>query len=268
MTGPAPARADRPRLGVSACLLGREVRHDGRHKRSAFLADELAAHVEWVEVCPEVEIGLPVPRATLQLVGPVDRPRLVESATGRDLTGAMERWAAPRIAELAGLGLDGYVFKKGSPSCGVAGVPVHGGGEPARDGSGLFAAAVRAALPALPLGQETWLDQPELRERFLVQVFTHHRLRAGLAAGGPAALPALHAAHRLLLAARDPAREPELGRIAARAGASEPELAGRYVREVMAALALPASPALQSAGDDSPAARLRAEPTPRPIGPR
>jgi len=266
MTGPAPG-ADRPRLGVSACLLGREVRHDGRHKRSAFLADELAAHVEWVEVCPEVEIGLPVPRATLQLVGPADRPRLVEGATGRDLTGAMERWAAQRIAELAGLGLDGYVFKKGSPSCGVAGVPVRGGSEPP-EGSGLFAAAVRAALPALPLAQETWLDQPELRERFLVQVFTHHRLRAGLAAGGPAALPALHAAHRLLLAARDPAREPELARIAARAGASEPELAGLYVREVMAALALPASPALQSAGGESLAARLCAEPTPRPIGPR
>lgn len=175
---------ERPRLGVSACLLGRAVRHDGGHKQSAFLTGALAAQVQWVPVCPEVEIGLPVPRDTLQLVGAPERPRLIEGATGRDLTGAMDRFAAARVAELGRLGLDGFVFKRGSPSCGVAGVPVRSpGAELVSDGSGLFAAAVRCALPGLPLTQESWLDEPEQRRRFLVQMFDHHRLRVGPAAG-------------------------------------------------------------------------------------
>ena len=254
-----------PRLGISACLAGREVRHDGRHKRSDFLTGALAPHVELVPVCPEVEIGLPVPRDTLQLVGGRDRPRLIEGATGRDHTASMERWASARIGGLADL--DGFALKKGSPSCGVERVPVFAPDDmqTGADGSGLFAAAVRRALPALPLTQETWLDQPELRERFLVQLFTHHRLRTGLAVGG---LPALHAAHRLLYLARDPDAEAELARIAA-----DPDCAGEYMLAAMAALALDRSPdrearALAAEPAGSPARLLHAEPYPRAIGPR
>ncbi len=281
---------DRPRLGVSACLLGRQVRHDGRHKRSYLVADALAPHVEIVPVCPEVEIGLPVPRNTLQLVGERERPRLIEGATGADHTATMERWAAARIAELAGLGpttstwrraeqsgggapaggLDGFVLKARSPSCGIEDVPVR---SPDGDvaGSGLFAAALGRALPALPLTREDWLDQPELRDSFLVRLFTHHRLRSGLAAG-PSALPALHEAHSLLLAAHG-AIEDELARLADRAAAEASlELAERYVERAMAALAQPAPRSRATDGEtdagDEPAARLRAEPYPRAIAPR
>jgi uncharacterized protein YbbK (DUF523 family) len=263
--------ADRPRLGVSACLLGREVRHDGRHKRSAFLVDQLAPHVEVVAVCPEVEIGLPVPRPTLQLVGERERPRLIEGATGADRTDAMNRWADGRVAELAGAGLDGFVLKARSPSCGLVDVPVRSP-EGMEAGSGLFAAALRRARPALPAAQETWLDDAGLRHGFLVRLFTHARLRSGLAAGGPAALPSLHAAHRLLLAAHAPDAEPELARLAARAAAeARSPLAGRYVERAMAALARPAPPSRglgdAHAGDDA-AARLQAEPYPPAIAPR
>jgi uncharacterized protein YbbK (DUF523 family)/uncharacterized protein YbgA (DUF1722 family) len=238
------ATADRPRLGVSACLLGREVRHDGGHKRSDFLVDALAPHVELVPVCPEVEVGLPVPRNTLQLVGTPERPRLIEGATGTDRTGEMERWSATRIAALAALPLDGYAFKKGSPSCGLERVPVHRPGAAAKGlGSGLFAAALRRALPALPLTEEHWLDDPALRECFLDQLFTHHRLRVGLAAGGPAALPALHAAHRLLYLAHSPPHQKQLARTAERAAADpRPELADLYLSQAMAALVQPTSP--------------------------
>lgn len=177
---------ERPRLGASACLLGEAVRYDGGHKCCEILRRELAAQVELVPVCPEVEMGLPVPRNTLQLIGRPDRPRLVEGATGIDHTATMERWAAARVAELARLGLDGYVLKSRSPSCGLAGVPVAAdpkmarppdGPSSAASGAGLFAAALRRALPDLPVCEETWLESPSRRAAFLDQVVAHHRLR-------------------------------------------------------------------------------------------
>lgn len=88
----ATSGCDRIRLGVSACLLGESVRYDGGHKRNAFLVDVLGPFVEWVPVCPEVELGLGVPRDTLRLTGDPGAPRLVVERTGKDITRAMERW--------------------------------------------------------------------------------------------------------------------------------------------------------------------------------
>src|SRR5271169_6902245 len=104
------------RIGVSACLLGRAVRYDGGHKRDAFLVDTFGPHVEWVPVCPEVELGLGTPRPTLRLEGDGDDVRLVMPKTGADHTAAMRRYAHRRIARLAGDDLCGYILKKDSPS--------------------------------------------------------------------------------------------------------------------------------------------------------
>jgi uncharacterized protein YbbK (DUF523 family) len=154
----------RVRLGVSACLLGERVRYDGGHRRDAYLTEVLGPSVEWVAVCPEVELGLGVPRATLSLVG--EPPRLVQDGTGEDLTERMRAYAEARAGEIARLELDGYVFKSGSPSCGVF------------DARGLFAAALVARLPALPVEDERRLADPAIRERFL------GRVRARAAASG------------------------------------------------------------------------------------
>ena len=108
------------RLGVSACLLGQEVRYDGGHKRDAFLTDVLGAFVEWVPVCPEVEVGLGVPRPPIRLVGDRRRPaarrrarpaRISPRGCGAGRAGASVRWRRS--------GLHGYVLKRGSPSCGL-----------------------------------------------------------------------------------------------------------------------------------------------------
>src|SRR5206468_10083334 len=82
------------RLGVSACLLGQAVRYDGGHKRDSFLTETLGPFVEWVPVCPEVEIGLPIPRTPIRLVGAARAPRLVVETTGDDLTERMRRYAS------------------------------------------------------------------------------------------------------------------------------------------------------------------------------
>ncbi|MFN8547351.1 MAG: DUF523 domain-containing protein [Candidatus Eisenbacteria bacterium] len=105
-------------LGVSACLIGSAVRYDGTDRRFDFVAEVLARRYELVAICPEVELGLGVPRETIQLEGDPERPRLFGSITRRDLTEAMTRWAVRRAARLRLSNLVGYVWKSRSPSCG------------------------------------------------------------------------------------------------------------------------------------------------------
>src|SRR3954469_1881768 len=141
------AALPRLRLGISSCLLGAEVRYNGGHKRDSFLVDTLGRWVEWVPVCPEVEVGLGTPRPPIRLErhreDHGEEIRLVMPGTGEDLTARMRAWAARRAVELAALDLDGYVLKKDSPSCGLERVKVYGtGGIPRKDGRGLFAAAL------------------------------------------------------------------------------------------------------------------------------
>jgi uncharacterized protein YbbK (DUF523 family) len=169
----------KPRLGVSACLLGEAVRYDGRSKRDRLLLETLGAHVEWVPVCPEVELGLGVPREPIELVGRGDAPRLVGVVSRVEHTAAMRGLATRRARDLASLGLDGWVAKARSPSCAVRGVPVHPtrGGATARRGAGAFARVLRKRLPGLPVVDEVGLADPGIRRRFLARVRAHARRR-------------------------------------------------------------------------------------------
>ena len=174
-----------PRIGISACLLGQEVRHDGGHKRDRLLVELLGPLVEWVPVCPEVEMGMGVPRESVRLLRRGGDLRMVAERSGTDHTDAMRAFSAWRVAELARLDLCGYVFKQGSPSCGAEGVPIHGAqGSPGDTGRGLFAAALIEALPDLPVEEEGRLHDPALRERFLERAFAYRRLRAPFAGRG------------------------------------------------------------------------------------
>jgi len=198
----------RLRLGVSSCLVGRKVRYDGQHKRDAFLVDVLGAFVEWVPVCPELEVGMGVPREPIRLVGNAAAPRLVAERSGKDHTEAMLRFAAARVRELESLGLDGWVTKKDSPSCGMERVRVHGGkgGPPRRDGVGVFARVLMERLPLLPVEEEGRLNDAALRESFVERIFAYARWKAAVAAGMRRGdLVRFHAAHKLALMAHSPA---------------------------------------------------------------
>jgi uncharacterized protein YbbK (DUF523 family) len=165
----ARVAARKVRLGISSCLLGERVRYDGGEKRHPLLLEALGPLVEWVPVCPEVELGLGVPREPIQLVGSPESPRLVGVRSGADHTEAMRRYAERRVEALAALGLDGWVTKDRSPSCGLRGVPVAAvrGGPPAAEGTGLFLRALRARLPDLPIADERQLEDEGFRSRFL-----------------------------------------------------------------------------------------------------
>jgi len=167
------------RIGMSSCLLGDEVRFDGGHKRDATLLEAFAPHVEWVRVCPEVEAGMGVPREPVRLVNSGGRLRMTGVHTGADHTDAMREFAARRVEALASMDLRGYILKSDSPSCGLQGVKVFDGdAEPARTGTGLFAAALTSAFPDLPVEDERSLADPAARARFLERVAAYDRSRA------------------------------------------------------------------------------------------
>lgn len=208
------------RLGISTCLLGQPVRYDGGHKLDRFLVNELGRYVEWLPICPEVEVGLPVPREAMHLVGAPDRPRLVTIKTGVDLTGRMLTWAQQRVEALVEAGLHGFVFKKDSPSSGLFRVRVYNEqGMAERTGVGLFAREVTQRMPLLPVEEEGRLNDSHLRENFIDRVFTYQRWMAMLQQSPtPGGLVQFHTAHKLTLMAHSPLHYQKLGQIVAQAG--------------------------------------------------
>jgi len=207
------------RIGVSACLLGEKVRYDGGHKRDPYLVAIFGRYMEWVPVCPEVELGLGTPRETLRLVRIGDDIRLRMPKTGIDHTEAMRTYAVRRVAELAKENLRGYVLKKDSPSCGMERVRVFDAhGVPSKSGRGLFAEALLQHFPNLPVEEEGRLNDPRLRENFIERVFAYARLRLLFSAQWKARdLVASHTEHKLLLMAHSPKAYQSLGRLVAKA---------------------------------------------------
>jgi len=188
------------RLGVSSCLLGEKVRFDGGHKHDRFLTQTLGRYVEYVPVCPEVEVGLPTPRETLRLVGEPDAQRLVFSKSGEDITERMQNWARKRVVELEKEELSGFVFKSKSPSSGMARVKLYDkNGSPNTQGVGLFARAFMEHFPLLPVEEDGRLHDPKLRENFIDIIVTLQRRRESVAgAGKRGALADFTTGHKLL----------------------------------------------------------------------
>jgi uncharacterized protein YbgA (DUF1722 family)/uncharacterized protein YbbK (DUF523 family) len=212
--------AQKIRLGVSACLLGQEVRYDGGHKRDHFLIDTLGPFVEWVPVCPEVEIGLGIPRDRIRLVGDAAAPRLIVEKTGEDLTARMERYARARTRELESLDLHGYVLKRGSPSCGLFRVRVYDEEGVVRgNGTGAYARVLTERFPQLPVEEEGRLGDPALRENFIERVFAMARWRTFVARRpGAGDLVAFHTAQKFAVLAHSPSHYATLGRLVAAVG--------------------------------------------------
>ena len=203
------------RLGVSSCLLGNPVRYDGQHQRSQFICDKLSKYADFIPVCPEVECGLPVPREAMHLIGDPDSPRLVTIRTGQDLTGQMLGCVSARLDQLAAEELDGFIFKKDSPSSGLFRVKIYNlKGVPSRTGRGLFAGAFVNRFPRLPVIEDGMLNDRFLRERFLNRIFTAQRWNERN--GVPRTrkwLSDFQSIHKLMLLSHAPGRYAELGRL-------------------------------------------------------
>jgi uncharacterized protein YbgA (DUF1722 family)/uncharacterized protein YbbK (DUF523 family) len=222
------------------------VRFDAGHKRDSFLVDTLGPFVEFVHVCPELELGLGVPRETLRLEQRAGETRLVAPASQTDHTRAMRAYVRRRVAALERENLSGYVLKKNSPSCGMERVRVFSqNSTPSRDGRGLFAEALIAHFPHLPVEEEGRLNDARLRENFIERVFAYHRLRAFFATGWTiGGLVAFHTRHKLQLLTHSPRIYAQLGRtVAAGRALDRTRLRSEYMEAFMSALEAIPTPA-------------------------
>jgi uncharacterized protein YbgA (DUF1722 family)/uncharacterized protein YbbK (DUF523 family) len=232
------------RLGISRCLLGDEVRFDGGHKRDNFLTDVLGCYVEWVPVCPEVEAGLGTPREAMRLVGNPHRPRLMTITSKRDHTQAMESMLDERLDSLRTLDLSGFVFKRGSPSCGVERVRVYTAqGMPSHSGVGIFAKAFRDEFPLVPIEEEGRLCDPALRENFIERVFCYRRFQDLVKNGVTRqALIRFHTIHKYLLLSHSQQQYETMGQLVGQADRYRPkDLTVKYGELLMKTLAMKAT---------------------------
>ena len=234
------------RIGISSCLLGQKVRYDGGHKRDRFATDVLEPFVEWVPLCPEVEIGLGIPRPTIRLERHrKDGVRLVMPQAGEDLTKRMADWSEKRIGSVLEQDLCGYILKKDSPSCGMERVKVYDtNGVPARDGTGVFAEVLLRRAPHLPVEEEGRLNDPRLRENFIARVFAMRRWKDMENMGVTRSrLMGFHATHKYLCMARNQAGMRRMGKLLGSAGKADSvaKLAHAYLDEFTTVMKRPPS---------------------------
>jgi uncharacterized protein YbgA (DUF1722 family)/uncharacterized protein YbbK (DUF523 family) len=209
---------NRIKIGVSACLLGENVRWNGGHARDRYLTDTLGLYVDFVPVCPEVECGMGVPRETLRLVGDPDNPRLVTSKTNIDHTDRMTEWARAKVKRLEEEDLCGFIFKKNSPSSGLLNVPVRNfKGMPQKKGQGIFARIFSEHFSLIPMEEEGRLHDPKLRETFIEQIFTLKRWRDTLTRKKTLGnLIDFHTRHKLLIMSHSPHHYRIMGKLVAK----------------------------------------------------
>ncbi len=234
-----PPTVMKPKIAISACLMGAEVRYNGGHKASPLCRRILSDYFDFVPVCPEVAIGLGIPRQPIRLVGSPAHPEAVGTIHPEiNVTRPLAEYGEKMARELDDI--CGYIFMQKSPSCGLERVKVyHDNGAPVDGGSrGIYAQAFCALHPDLPVEEDGRLNDPVLRENFLTRVFAYSAwqqlLHTGLTRRG---LTDFHSRYKYLLMAHNPVQYKTLGNLLGNMGQSDlEELGPRYFSELMAAL--------------------------------
>ena len=234
-----PLPFTKPKIAISACLMGTEVRYNGGHKESRLCSRTLTDYFDFVEVCPEVAIGLGIPREPIRLVGDPVQPEAVGTIDREiNVTRPLAEYGRKMAAELDDI--CGYIFMQTSPSCGLERVKVyHANGAPVDGGGrGIYAQAFCAQHPDLPVEEDGRLNDPVLRENFLTRVFAYSAwqqlLKEGLSRRG---LTEFHSRYKYLLMAHNPVQYKALGNLLGNMGKTDPRTLGpQYFSELMAAL--------------------------------
>lgn len=229
----------KPKIAISACLMGAEVRYNGGHKESRLCSRTLADYFEFVPVCPEVAIGLGIPREPIRLVGNTESPEAIGTVNPTiNVTAPLAEYGEKMAGELNDI--CGYIFMQQSPSCGLERVKVYGAnGAPVNGGGrGIYAQAFCARHPDLPVEEAGRLNDPVLRENFITRVLAYGEWQQVLAQGlSRRALTEFHSRYKYLLMAHNPVQYKALGNMLGNMGHTDPaELGPRYFSELMAAL--------------------------------
>ncbi|WP_299080637.1 DUF523 and DUF1722 domain-containing protein [uncultured Paraglaciecola sp.] len=229
-------------VGISACLVGEKVRFDASNKPSNFCIKELGKHVSYQTFCPEVAIGLPIPRATIRQIKNNDLISVARPDGTGDVTHALQAYGK-KVAQLT-KNLSGYVFCAKSPSCGMERVKVYNqkGNALDSDGVGVFAKEIMQANPLLPCEENGRLKDPNIRENFVARVFAYKHWQDVEASGlTKHKLTTFHSQYKYTIMSHDLIAYKNLGRLLARADLPLQHMATQYISGLMDALTIQAT---------------------------
>lgn len=232
------AVTEKPVIGIGACLVGKPVRFNGSHKRASDVLEAMRSAMELRPFCPEVAIGLGVPREPIRIVETAAGARAKDSETQqRDHTDALQDYARA-VAQTEPL--SGYILVKGSPSCGYQRVKRYNeaGNSLPSEGVGIFARQLMRSNPLLPVEEDGRLNDVQLRERFIRRVYAYHDWRQWCAA-----VPITHhrliefyARYKYLVMAHHQPTYKRIGKMLAARDRNIPRLANKVIALIMWAL--------------------------------
>jgi uncharacterized protein YbgA (DUF1722 family)/uncharacterized protein YbbK (DUF523 family) len=227
----------RPNVVVSKCIEFAACRYNGMMIPSP-VVKLLKAHVDFMPVCPEVDIGLGVPRKPIRIVAAGGERRLVQPETDRDVTDEMKRFTEAYLGSIGSV--DGFILKFRSPSCGIKDVKIYSSaakGASAGKGAGFFGGEVVSLFPHLAIEDEGRLKNYKIREHFLTRLFALAAFRRVKVLGSMRELVRFHTDNKLLLMAYSQKALRSLGRTVANPGKRPvSEVISNYEREFGAAL--------------------------------
>ncbi len=229
-------------VGISSCLLGERVRYDGGHKGHSYITGTLSEYFTFQPFCPELAIGLGVPRKPIRLQRqPEGQIRCVQvDDYSADYTDALQRCADDQVHWQQAL--CGYILKKDSPSCGMERVKVWDDVMPSREGVGFFASQLMKNFPYLPIEEEGRLGDAVLRENFIQRVFAMRRWHEMAESLTVPALIEFHARHKLILMSREQSAYRDLGRLVAATNKDNlAENSRQYLHDFMALMKIRAT---------------------------
>lgn len=229
-------------VGISSCLLGENVRFDGGHKNNSYIVHTLGGYFKFIPFCPEVDIGLGVPREPIRLTVEGSETRCVGTKT-KTLDVTAQLIASAEQQRKWHSEIFGYILKKDSPSCGMQRVKLYRDDQVERSGVGIYAYQLMQNFPNLPVEEEGRLGDPVLRENFIQRVFIYQRWKRFLADRPSwSGLTEFHARHKLILFSHDQNMARDLGRKLSQASSLDiDEYADEYLNDMMAILKVKAT---------------------------
>ncbi len=227
----------RPRLVVSKCIGFAHCRYNG-DMISSSLVQDLTDYVDFITVCPEVEIGLGIPRDPVRIVRKGDKDHLVQPATGKDFSGEMRDFAISFLSSLPEV--DGFILKNRSPTSGIKDAKIYPdikSPAPIAKGAGFFGREVLRLFPDHPVEDEGRIRNPRIREHFLTCIFTLADFRRIQASQDLKELVEYHTKNKYLLMTHNQGLTRKMGNlIAHQQEVKRPELFRQYQNLLFKAL--------------------------------
>ena len=203
----------RPIIGISKCLEFEMCRYDGSRINNNFVRN-MKKYVDFVQVCPEVGIGLGTPRKPIRLVKIDGVKNLYQPSSEKNLTEEMHNFTKKFVSSVDNL--DGFIFKRDSPTCGISNVRLYhklGTDSGYQKTTGMFSEGVSEEFPNMVKEDEKRLENITIREHFLTRIFVLANLRESLELQSIEKLFEFYSKNMLLFLCHDEKLTAELGLI-------------------------------------------------------